>query len=88
MTHNEEFLYRKIRRLEAQTEYLLSVVSTLTVNVNNLDIAVSSTVQQVYSGTDDPNTAGVVPYDPTKPAIYNQFPSTQWWWHVADATWY
>lgn len=88
MTHNEEFLYRKIRRLEAQYAYVVSSINNLTTTVNGIVIAVAAATQQIYSGTADPNTSGVTPADPTKPAIYNQFPATQWWWHVADATWY
>lgn len=47
----------------------------------------------VYTDTyDDPNTAGLVPNDPTRGAYFYQDPSitvfNQWTWSVANQVWY
>lgn len=87
MTHNEEYLYKLIKSLQAQ------LVSLASVNAFILDGG-GSGENFLLEGTGDPNTDGIVPADTTKPAFYSQItvddgvPFRLWTWSVTGQLWY
>lgn len=85
MDYNDQFLYKHIKRLQAQVDMLNGQVGAIT----------SSTAAaggSVYEGTDDPNVSLFTPTPLTKPAMYNQVDGdgnnvATFWWHVASQAW-
>lgn len=82
------YLLNKVKRLESQLDYLLSRVSSI-----SQSITIISGANGNYSGTTDPNVAGLVPTPPILGANYQQYdvdgitPRQLWWWHIGSQTW-
>lgn len=84
--HADYKIWWKLKRLIAQVDYLTSRVAAIDQHIaGNVD-------QQLYDGTADPNTAGLLPNNPAVPAMYNQIingiPVHQWWWNTAEQSWF
>ncbi len=87
MNYDDQFLYKLIRRLQAQVDYVTSVATNVSITGGG-----GGGSGNVMEGADDPNTAHVVPSPANQPAVYNQIdaddkPVAQFWWHVDSQTW-
>lgn len=86
--HADYKIWWKLQRVEAKADFIESRLGSLISN----PASGGGGDQQIYEGTADPNTGGVVPVDPTKPAMYNQKVGTviitTWWWNITSQLWY
>lgn len=79
-------LLRRIRRLQAQVDFLSSRVGDLT------GVIVVGGLNPLMEGPDDPNEAVIIPANPAQPAQYQRVidgvPIQLYWWHVEDQVWF
>ena len=79
-------IWWKLKRLEAQFDFLNSRVSALSSRVEGF------ADQQLYEGVSDPNTVAFKPNNLTIPAQYVQYiagvPVHNWYWNVSGQQWY